>query len=129
MNFINPPIEAPQNVTHKTFYSQSLKHEIGYNIYLPPDYDDSDEKYPIAYHLHGWTGNESSEIWTMEKVYRNRRAITVFPMHYPVVENSDKLPVEAMLINELLPHIESEYRTHATCENVSDKSRGIYKPV
>ncbi len=36
MNFVNPPAESPQHVTHKTFYSQVLNHEIGYNIYLPP---------------------------------------------------------------------------------------------
>lgn len=35
MNFINPPAESPHNVFHKTFFSQVLEHEIGYNIYLP----------------------------------------------------------------------------------------------
>jgi enterochelin esterase-like enzyme len=119
MSFINPPEKSPQNVLHKTFFSQLLNHDIGYNIYLPPDYDDCSEKYPVVYHLHGWTGNESSEIWTMEKVYRSRPAITVFPMHYPVARNSDKLPVEAMLMNELLPYIESEYKTFTNRENRS----------
>jgi len=72
MNFINPPEKSPQNVLYKTFYSQLLNHVIGYNIYFPPGYEDSNEKYPVAYHLHGWTGNESSEIWAMEKVYKDR---------------------------------------------------------
>ena len=31
MNFNNPPAESPQNVFHKTFYSQLINHEIGYN--------------------------------------------------------------------------------------------------
>ena len=47
--------------------------------------ENSGDKYPIAYHLHGWTGNESSELTPMEKVYRNRRAITVFPNSSPVI--------------------------------------------
>jgi len=33
MNFVNPPAESPQYVTHITFYSQVLNHDIGYNIY------------------------------------------------------------------------------------------------
>lgn len=57
MNYINPPTEPPQYVTHKTFYSRVLNHEIGYNIYLPPEYKDSGEKYPVVYHIHGWVTN------------------------------------------------------------------------
>jgi enterochelin esterase-like enzyme len=53
MNFVNPPAESPQNVTHKTFYSEVLNHELGYNIYLPPEYKKCDEKYPVAYHIYG----------------------------------------------------------------------------
>ena len=78
MNFVNPPAESPKNVTHKKFFSQVLNHEIGYNIYFPPGYKDYGVKYPVVYHIHGWMGNESSEIWPLEKVYKNRRAITVF---------------------------------------------------
>ena len=54
MNFVNPPAESPQYVTHKTFYSQVLNHEIGYNIYLPTGYKDCGEKYPVAYHIQEW---------------------------------------------------------------------------
>lgn len=34
MNFVNPPADSSQYVTHKTFYSQILNHEICYNIYF-----------------------------------------------------------------------------------------------
>ena len=87
MEFINPPEKSPQNVFHKTFYSQLLNHEIGYNIYLTPGYEDDGKTYPVAYHLHGWTGNESSEILPMKKVYRNKQAITVFRNSSPVIED------------------------------------------
>ncbi|NLK69582.1 MAG: hypothetical protein GX283_10580 [Clostridiaceae bacterium] len=72
MNFVNPPAELPQYVTHKAFFSQVLNHELGYNIYLSLGYKGCDEKYPVAYHIHGWTGNESSEIWPLEQVYKNK---------------------------------------------------------
>jgi len=125
MNYINPPTESPQNVTHKTFYSQILNHEIGYNIYLPSEYDNCDEKYPVAYHIHGFMGNESSEIWSLEKVYRNRRAITVFVnaiSSVNVISYEDGyidalLQIESIIIKELIPYIDSQYRTDATRRN------------
>jgi RimJ/RimL family protein N-acetyltransferase/enterochelin esterase-like enzyme len=119
MNFINPPKETPKNVYHKTFYSKLYNHEIGFNIYLPPDYEESGEKYPVSFHLHGWTNNESSEIWAMEKVYKNKKAITVFPNSSPVIEDFENLPVESMIIDELIPYIDKEYRTKTSHEKRS----------
>lgn len=119
MEFINPPTHSPENITHRTYYSPFLAREIGYTVYLPPGYQESNEKFPVAYHLHGWTGNESSEVWTMEKIYQNQPKITVFPNCSPVIEKYEKLPVEYMLINEFMPHIEREYRTIGTREGRS----------
>lgn len=120
MDYINPPKkQPPRNFAHKTFYSQLYHHEVGYNVYLPPDYDESNEKYPVAYHLHGWMGNESSEIWTMEKICHGRQVIMVFPNSSPVIEEFDNLPVETMLINELMPLIEREYRAIPSREHRS----------
>ena len=119
MNFVNPPAESPQNVVHKTFYSQVLNHDIGYNIYLPPGYKDGDEKYPVVYHIHGWTGNESSEIWSLEKAYKNRRVITVFVNAISTEKEyfDALLQIESVLLNELIPHIDGKFRTDAPREN------------
>ena len=119
MNYINPPAKSPENVTHKTFFSHVLNHEIGYNIYLPPDYWKNEEKYPVVYHIHGWQGNESSEIGSTEKAYRNRRAITVFMNSVSSKKEyfGALLQIEAVFINELIPYIDEEYRTNATREN------------
>lgn len=116
MQYNNPPSKIPQNVLHKTFYSNLFGYEIGYNIYLPPDYKSSSKRYPVAYHIHGWMGNESSEIWPMEKIYNCRQAITVFPNHSLPIENLEYWQVEFMIIEELIPYIDSEYRTEANCE-------------
>ena len=119
MNFVNPPAESPKNVTHKKFFSQVLNHEIGYNIYFPPGYKDYGVKYPVVYHIHGRMGNESSEIWPLEKVYKNRRAITVFINANSSEENyfDALLQIESIMINELIPHIDGQYRTDAAREN------------
>lgn len=119
MNYVNPPVKSPQYVTHKTFYSQILNHELGYNIYLPPGYTDSDEKYPVTYHIHGWSGNESTEIWPLERVYKNRKGITVFINAISSEEDyfNALLQIEAILMKELIPHIDKQYRTNTNREN------------
>jgi enterochelin esterase-like enzyme len=119
MNYVNLPGQTPRNVTHKTFYSKLYGHELGYNIYLPPDYDRNENKYPVTYHLHGWTGSESTEIWTLEKVYSKRQSITVFANSSPVIEDKENLPVELMIIEELIPYIDEKYRTYTACGNRS----------
>ncbi|UJF33472.1 alpha/beta hydrolase [Paenibacillus hexagrammi] len=42
-----------------TFFSKSLQQEMRMNVYLPPGYTaESQERYPVLYLLHGYTGNE-----------------------------------------------------------------------
>ena len=119
MNLANPPDKTPPNVAHKTFHSAVLGGEVGCNVYLPPGYGEDSQRYPVAYHFHGWQGNESSDIWALQKVCENRRAITVFVNAITSPKNSypDHLRIlESMFITELIPHIDGTYRTHATRE-------------
>lgn len=116
MNYINPPKVQVQGVHHRTFYSRIYKHDIGYSIYLPDNDASGDRRYPVAYHFHGWMGNESSEIQAMEKVCRGRKAITVFVNHAHVNGDVKDLPVAPMFIQELLPHIDSLYQTVSSRE-------------
>jgi len=120
MSYINPPSETYQNISHKTFYSQILSHEIGYNIYLPLGYDEGGERYPVVYHIHGWMGNESSELLPMEKIYRSREAVTVFVNAISLEKNDyiiALLQIETLVVKELIPHIEGNYLTSAIREN------------
>ena len=119
MNFVNPPAESPRHMTHQTFHSQVLQHEVGFNIHLPPGYHDCNDTFPVVYHIHGWTGNESSEIWPLAQVCQNRRAMTVFVNAISSEADSFRalLQIENILVNELIPHVESLYRTDATREN------------
>lgn len=120
MSYVNPPVQTLNGFYHKTFYSDIYDCEIGYNIYLPPDYEMSGERYPVFYHIHGWMGNESTEIVPMEPICRSRNAITVFVNHAHVTGNVWELPNAPMDIDELIPHIDSTYRTIST-----RKSRAI----
>ena len=51
--------ELPRRVTHRTLFSEAHETDVGYCIYLPPDYEtNADERYPVIYNLHGANGNE-----------------------------------------------------------------------
>jgi enterochelin esterase-like enzyme len=50
-------IERWQNVVEYSFYSPSRQQEILFTIYTPPGYEQSDERYPVLYFLHGSQGS------------------------------------------------------------------------
>ncbi len=56
--WVRPPIKA-DNLHHKTFASSTLKGEVSYLIYLPPEYEKTkDRRYPVLYWLHGRGGSQ-----------------------------------------------------------------------
>jgi endo-1,4-beta-xylanase len=101
-----------------------VKQEVGYNIYLPPDYEENDEKYPVIYWLHGSGGNESSDIWVadaFQKYCAENEAAQMIIVFANGTERSGyrnssdgSLPVESIIITELIPHIDDAYRTIST---------------
>ncbi|VAW43213.1 hypothetical protein MNBD_CHLOROFLEXI01-3635 [hydrothermal vent metagenome] len=50
-------VERWQNVAEYSFFSPSRQQEIRFTIYTPPNYDQSDEQYPVLYFLHGSQGS------------------------------------------------------------------------
>ena len=111
MNYINFPDILPEGFRHTTFFSHLYNHELGYAVYLPTGYETSGKAYPVHYHFHGWQGCELSDITAMESLYRNSGTIFVFPNVSPELDDEKDLPVEQMFFEELIPHIESQYRT------------------
>ncbi|WP_167611709.1 alpha/beta hydrolase [Maribellus sediminis] len=57
------PQEATGMVVTDTLYSKNLENNFGENphravsVYLPPGYENSDQRYPVIYFLHGFTGD------------------------------------------------------------------------
>ncbi|MCL2665022.1 MAG: alpha/beta hydrolase-fold protein [Defluviitaleaceae bacterium] len=139
LKLVNPPSKTVENVHHKTFYSGLLKQDVGYNIYLPPGYGQSGKKYPVLYWLHGMGGNESSDISAAdfyqkkflakytppgENTNDTLEGTQSFEMLIVFVNGAEtsgyknaadgSLPMESIIIEELLPHIDSAYRTTAS---------------
>ena len=42
--WVNPPKDPPRGVTHHVFPSAAMKTDVGFNIYLPPEYASSPGK-------------------------------------------------------------------------------------
>jgi len=119
----HPPKTLPDGVEHKTFHSKSMNTEVGYNIYLPPNYAGNDKRYPVIYFLHGRGGNESSSVFLFEMFDKAIKAGEIPPMIY-VTANGEKnsgyvdspdgtIMSDTAIIKELIPHIDATYRTIA----------------
>ena len=109
---------------HKTFQSKAAGQEVGYCIYLPPDYDaNTGKQYPVIYNLHGNGGSEwnrGQECTVLHEGILSGKwppMIMVFPNGGKTTFYKDsydgELPIETMFIKELIPHIDSTYRTIA----------------
>jgi Predicted esterase len=126
----NPAPARPPNpdLHHRSFHSPSIGEEVGYNVYLPPGYNDpahGDTRYPVLYFLHGATGNENSDAGGVAGLVSGLIAankippvLCVFPNGGPYSGYRDhpnsKQQVETMIIRELLPLIDREFRTQPT---------------
>lgn len=125
--WVNAPkagVELLAGVTHKTYHSAAMKCDVGYLIYLPPDYESSGgRRYPVIYNLHGAGGNEwhgFEEARLLDKGIRAGKwpaMIMVFPNGGKTTFYKDsfdgKSMAETTVIRELIPHIDAIYRTIA----------------
>jgi|SRR5690554_1028266 len=112
-------------IEQRTFDSSLLARPFVYSVYLPAGYDPQQaQQYPVLYLLHGASGNERS--WagegdvqaTLDELIGSG---TVPPMLVvmPADPNfwwadSHRESVRTALTDELLPHVDSTYRTRAT---------------
>ena len=111
---------------HATIKSGSMGLEVGFNLYLPPGYKESQDRYPVLYFLHGMTGTEKSEAWLagiVHKAIADKKippTIAVFPnggySSFYLDWAGGKVMAETMLIKELIPHIDAAWRTVASRE-------------
>lgn len=120
--WVNPPKEAPPRVTHHVFRSESMRTDVGFNIYLPPGYDASpSRRYPVIYWLHGAGGHESQGL-AQAKLLDTAIAAGLVPPAIMVIPNGGKrseyrdwpeqnVMAETMIVKELIPLVDSRFRT------------------
>lgn len=123
----NRPISLPAGVEHHTYHSTVMNVEVGYSIYLPPQYvTNLTQRFSVVYWLHGMGGNENSDVDWMVRVLSLGLPPPVIIVFVNGGQNSkyrDAVPgsrmygiemVESTIINELVPHVDTTYRTTAT---------------
>ncbi len=123
--WVNPLKQKLPGVRHATFRSGSMNIDVGYCIYTPSEYSkpkSANMRFPVVYYLHG--GRPGSEIKSVKLVTHIHRLIengSAPPMIYVFVNggpvshyNMSKLSHamgEDVFVKELIPHIDSTYRT------------------
>lgn len=119
-----PPQPLPDGVSHRTYPSAAMGHDVGYCIYLPPQYDqDPARRFPVIYYLHGGGGDERTALPEAEFLHRQitSGALQPFILVAPnggrgsyFADSADgKVMSETTIIHELIPHVDATYRTIA----------------
>jgi enterochelin esterase-like enzyme len=118
----NVPTTPHPLVSHHDFFSDAMQRTVGYTVYLPPSYStDITRRLPVLYFLHGAGGNENADgpgfagiVDRLIKAGRIPPTICVFPnggMSGYRDHAETGINVETMLTKELLPLIDTTYRT------------------
>lgn len=125
-----PVVAAPQaRLLESMVLNSSLMNQpVKYSIYLPPDYYVSNRRYPVVYLLHGYTDNETGWVQFGEadrivdeqiKSGELPPMIIVMPdggVTWYMDDYQSKVRYETMFTQELIPHIDSTYRTRSQRE-------------
>jgi len=122
--WVDPIVDEPVGTRYVTFAAPSLGpgRMASYLIYLPPGYDKTPAKrYPVLYYFHGGGGSQRvGDIW-VQKLDAAIKAGTCPPMIAVLVEGlpgggfldspDGKSPIESVVIKDLIPSIDANYRT------------------
>ncbi|MEW6359940.1 MAG: serine hydrolase [Planctomycetota bacterium] len=124
--WVTPAVRAPR-VEYRTFDSASAKTKVSYHIYTPEIYDaEKERRFPVLYWLHGSGPGTAGVPWLAAhfdaaiKAGKIPPMLVVFPNGLATgmwCDSKDgRVPVETMVIKELLPHVDAGYRTIAKRE-------------
>jgi S-formylglutathione hydrolase FrmB len=133
LKWVDPDHSDLGDLKFKTFHSNTIKGDVSYMIYLPPDYEqDKDTRYPVLYQLpaSGGTPRRDGPQITV-RIDKAIRAKRIDPMIVVAVNglagntmyadtHDGQYPLESVIIKDLIPHIDATYRT------IADRSgRGV----
>jgi enterochelin esterase-like enzyme len=119
----NPNWKIEGRIEDKTYFSKSNNRNVKIKVYTPPGYESNKDRLPVVYNMHGAGGGSPDRQWsrtgeTIDCIMKNK---LVRPMIYVYVdgvgtwfEDSDNGKGETTFIKELIPFIDSNYRTIAS---------------
>jgi putative tributyrin esterase len=129
------PAQAPPVKTVE-FTSEAVGRKMKYNLVLPAKYEQTTDRYPVLYLLHGLTSNYTA--WARMGVQDYARAldlIVVMPdvgnswyVNWARSEDGQKNRWEDAIIKDLIGHVDATYRTIAKREGraINGLSMGGY---
>ena len=124
LQWVTPRVEGP-GLSFHTFQSQAAGAEVSFHIYAPPAYvADPDRRFPVVYWLHG-SGGGASGISRLSSLVdeavatgRVQPFLLVFVnglrMGMYVDWANGRAPLETVIVQELRPHFDANWRTIAT---------------
>ncbi|MFN5900196.1 MAG: alpha/beta hydrolase-fold protein, partial [Planctomyces sp.] len=124
--WVTREVRAPRVSFHK-FDSAAAKSQVSYHLYLPAAYErDRDRRFPVVYWLHG-SGGGLTGIGQVARSFdaaiesgRTPPCLVVFVnglVEGMYVDWKDgSVPLETIIVRELLPHVDATYRTLAVRE-------------
>jgi enterochelin esterase-like enzyme len=126
LEWVTPPVTAPR-VTQGFFESRAGGVRVSYHVYLPAQYaQEPQRRFPVVYWLHGSGGGVvgipklAQHVDAAVAAGKVQPFIIVFAnglkngMYVDWKDGS--APLETMIVRELVPHIDTAYRTIATRE-------------
>ena len=121
-----PPVTAPR-VRHHSFQSTTAKAAVSFHLYTPAVYDtETERRFPVLYWLHG-TGGGRGGIAPVSALFNQAMREGKIPPMLIVFPNGlatsmwcdskdGKVPMETVVVKELIPHIDASFRTIASRE-------------
>ncbi|MCX7007582.1 MAG: alpha/beta hydrolase-fold protein [Kiritimatiellaeota bacterium] len=115
---------APEGTLFKTFHSAVLGSNVSYLVWLPSGYAETTNRYPVIYWLHGMGGNQRGGATMFIPHVAAAIKSGVLPPAIVVLINGmvksfycdstdGRVPMESIIIKDLLPHVDQTYRTLA----------------
>lgn len=126
--WLDPNKDAPLGSKYHVFQSATVNKRVSCLVWLPPAYKrEPDRKFPVIYWLHGANGNqrmcaEKFLPFYVEMLKQKLApaaivvAVNGIPLSYYGDSADGKCPVESVIIKDLIPDIDKEYRTIASRE-------------
>ena len=120
-SWVNPDATPPLT-TFETFPSPTVDGPVGYALYRPQGYDDDPAaRYPVIYWLHGM-GGDPRRGGTFVRMLDEAIQAGIVPAAIAVLPNGGPAsfycdwpgglwPIETVIVDELIPHVDAAYRT------------------
>lgn len=130
LQWISPLVRAPR-LERRTFESAVAATRVSYHIHVPEAYRaEAGHRFPVLYWLHGGGGSDGKAVvggvapmaaHFDEAIRAGKIApmLVVFPngLHSLWVDSKDgRIPMETIVIKELVPHVDATFRTIASRE-------------